>query len=883
MTHSESVLHACTIVSKNYLSYARVLARSFLDHHPGGRFFVLLVDRLDGYFDPADEPFELVELEALENLPDVKALVFKYTVLEANTAVKPFLLEHLFAKEGLQRLIYLDPDILVLRALDHLRDVLDRYAIALTPHLTAPIEDDRHPDELAILRSGAYNLGFIGLAKRGPVDRFLTWWQHRVLERCVVRVEEGLFVDQKWIDLIPGFYPDVGIIHHPGYNVAYWNLHCRRVEIGDQIRVNGEPLAFFHFSGVEPDRPESVSRHQNRFRLGDLGDLRQLFERYIGLLRAAGMAETRRWPYAFASFDNGVEIPNLVRAQYLSLGEERSRFGNPFATDGEGSYWHWMNGADGRRTPPYLSRLLFYMWEREQYLQIVYPDPREADLGRLTEWITEHGTQTFVLPDEMLTHLPLLHQETAAPVVVTRRATRRMLRRMYESRFARIVKEWLKRRLRADRLRALKRLVLPLVTGQRTASAVAGPQVEEATRAPAAETSRAQVKETSRAPAAETNRSQAGVNVIGYLRTESGMGEGARSIVRAAEAIGLSHSVSNITLNVVSRMNDDTVADWQDAPDYGINLVVVNADQVPEVIRDVGEEKFRAHYNVGAWVWEQDRFPTAWLGAFDHFDEIWTPSRFSLDALSTVSSLPVKRMPHLIDVTPSPEASRQTFDLAEELFAFLFVFDFLSYFDRKNPLATIEAFTRAFSADEPVTLILKFANSDFDPDARAALERAVASRPQIRLIDRYLSRQQVIDLIAVSDAYVSLHRSEGFGLTMAEAMCLGKPVIATHYSGNTDFMTPANSLPVGYRLITLEQDAGPYAQGTRWADPDLEQAARHMRRVYDDRALAARLGAQAASDIATQFGRQAVGAILQDRVADILRRDARGRPTHPAR
>ncbi len=867
MTGSASVLHACTIVSKNYLSYARVLARSFLDHHPGGRFFVLLVDRLDGYFDPADEPFELIELEALGNLPDVKALLFKYTVLEANTAVKPFLLEHLFAREDLERLIYLDPDILVLRALDHLRDVLDRNAIALTPHLTAPIEDDRHPDELAILRSGAYNLGFIGLARRDPVDRFLKWWQHRVLDRCVVRVEEGLFVDQKWIDLVPGFYPDVGIIHHPGYNVAYWNLHCRRVEIGDQVRVNGEPLAFFHFSGVEPDRPESVSRHQNRFRLGDLGDLRQLFDRYIGLLRDAGMAETRRWPYAFASFDNGVAIPNVVREQYLSLGEGRSRFGDPFATAGKDSYWHWMNGADGRRTPPYLSRLLFYLWEKKQYLHVAYPDPRGADLGRLTEWITEHGKQIFVLPDEMLTHLPPLQEETATPVTVTRRATRRMLRRTYESRSARVVKEWLKRRLRADRIRALKRLVRPLVTGQRTASAVAGPQAAE----------------TTRAPAAETNRSQAGVNVIGYLRTESGMGEGARSIVRAAEAIGLSHSVSNITLNVVSRMNDDTVADRQDVPDYGINLVVVNADQVPEVVRDVGEEKFRAHYNVGAWVWEQDRFPSAWLGAFDHFDEIWTPSRFSLDALSTVSSLPVKRMPHLIDVMPSPEASRQTFDLAEELFAFLFVFDFLSYFDRKNPLATVEAFTRAFSADEPVTLILKCANSDFDPDARAALERAVASRPQIRLIDRYLPRQQVIDLIAVSDAYVSLHRSEGFGLTMAEAMCLGKPVIATHYSGNTDFMTPTNSLPVGYRLIALEQDAGPYAQGTRWADPDLEQAARHMRRVYDDRALGARLGAQAASDIATQFGRQAVGAILQERVADILRRDARSRLAPPAR
>ena len=862
MTGDLPALNACTIVSKNYLSYARVLARSFLDHHPAGRFFVLLVDRIDGYFDAAAEPFELVEVEALENISDIKALLFKYTVLEANTAVKPFLLEQLFEKEGLQRLIYLDPDILVLRPFDHLRDVLEQDAIALTPHLTAPIEDDAFPDELAILRSGAYNLGFIGLANRGPVKQFLKWWQGRVLDRCVVRVEEGLFVDQKWIDLVPGFYPDVGIIHHPGYNVAYWNLHCRHLEMdkmGDQIRVNGQRLAFFHFSGIQPELPEVVSRHQDRFRLNNLGELRELFERYIALLRDAEFAETHDWPYAFADFDNGVTIPNLARAQYLSLGESRSQFGDPFSTGDERSFWQWMNGSAGRRTPPYLSRLLFYLWETERELQIFYPDPNGADLDRLGEWIDVYGKQIYQLPEEVLAAIASRQPQKTNPLAVARQTTKRALKRTYESPPARIVKEWIKKHLGADRVRAIKRIATPLSTGHRTASAVAGPHANE------------------------TDLSVAGVNVIGYVTTESGMGEGARSIVRAAEAIGLSHSVSNVTVNVVSRMDDRTVGDRLDAHDYGINIFVVNADQVPTVVQHVGQARFHAHYNVGAWVWEQDRFPTAWLGAFDHFDEIWTPSRFSVDALSAVSPLPVRRMPHLIDVAPSPNASRRVFDVAEDRFVFLFIFDFLSYFNRKNPLGAVEAFTRAFTPDEPVTLILKCANSDFDRGSFAALEREVASRPQIRLIDQYLPREDVIDLMAVSDAYVSLHRSEGFGLTLAEAMCLGKPVIATQYSGNTDFMNPVNSLPVGYRLITLEHDAGPYLKGTRWADPDLEQAAHLMRRIYDDRELGKRLGEQAARDITSQFGRQAVGVILRERVGDIVRREARGGLTHPAR
>ena len=237
-----------------------------------------------------------------------------------------------------------------------------------------------------------------------------------------------------------------------------------------------------------------------------------------------------------------------------------------------------------------------------------------------------------------------------------------------------------------------------------------------------------------------------------------------------------------------------------EATDYGINVFVVNADQVPAVAQHIGEARFHAHYNVGAWIWEQDRFPTAWLSAFDYFDEIWTPSRFSVDALSTVSPRPVRRMPLLIDVTPNPDASRQTFDLATDRFLFLFVFDYLSYVDRKNPLGTVQAFTHAFAADEPVTLVLKCANSDFDPEAHAALEREVASRPQIQLIDQYLARDQVIDLLAISDAYVSLHRSEGFGLTLAEAMCLGKPVIATTLLRQYGLHEP-RQLPAG-RLST---------------------------------------------------------------------------------
>ena len=164
-------LAGCTIVAKNYLPFARTLARSFREHHPDSPFFVLLADRVDGAFDPAAEPFEVIEAERLPNLPDFPVFAFQYGLLEINTAVKPFFLEHLFARRGVERVVYLDPDIRLFAPLAALPPLLDRHSIVLTPHLTAPIDDDYQPSETSILQAGAYNLGFLALARGESTDR----------------------------------------------------------------------------------------------------------------------------------------------------------------------------------------------------------------------------------------------------------------------------------------------------------------------------------------------------------------------------------------------------------------------------------------------------------------------------------------------------------------------------------------------------------------------------------------------------------------------------------------------------------------------------------------------------------------------------------------
>ena len=310
MVEADQDLALCTIVSKNYLSYACVLVDSFRQHHPTGRAFVLLVDNLEGRLPPRTEGFELIELAALE-IPHLTRMCFQYSILELNTAVKPHFMRYLLTRRGVSRLFYLDPDILIFRSLSELGALLDTHSILLVPHLTAPTDSDgKAPDERGILRAGVYNLGFLGVRRDPTVLGFLEWWGRHLVEECFADPDQGLFVDQRWVDLVPGLFSGAHIVRDPGYNVAYWNLTHRQVETtSGEVSVNGRPLHFFHFSGLDVDRLGEVSKYQNRYTLDDLPAVRPLFEAYRDRLLLAGYRETSQWSYAFGQFDNGVPIP----------------------------------------------------------------------------------------------------------------------------------------------------------------------------------------------------------------------------------------------------------------------------------------------------------------------------------------------------------------------------------------------------------------------------------------------------------------------------------------------------------------------------------------------------------------------------------------------
>src|SRR2546427_463517 len=236
-----SHLAAGTIVTKNYLSYARVLASSFLEYHPDVPFFTLLVDEEDGHFAPSTEPFHLVRVADLE-IPNLTSFLFKNSQQQVAIAAKPYFLSHLLG-QGFGGAMFLDPDILVLNDLFALWEKISQHAIVLTPHFLAPLErEGRAERELTVLRSGVYNAGCVGVSEGTAAQQFLDWWQDRLYDHCQHNVAQGMMFDQRWLDLSPAFFDDVYILRDSSYNVAYWNLPERNVRIDeDRIIVNHQP------------------------------------------------------------------------------------------------------------------------------------------------------------------------------------------------------------------------------------------------------------------------------------------------------------------------------------------------------------------------------------------------------------------------------------------------------------------------------------------------------------------------------------------------------------------------------------------------------------------------------------------------------------------
>ena len=361
-----------------------------------------------------------------------------------------------------------------------------------------------------------------------------------------------------------------------------------------------------------------------------------------------------------------------------------------------------------------------------------------------------------------------------------------------------------------------------------------------------------------------------GFELLGFARTESGLGENVRAFSRAMSAVALPHSVIDIDIDAGMRKADNSLdALIATAPTFRHQIVCMNPDSLNEAVHSEGVGAMRSAYKIGYWAWELEKIPPSWARAAHAFKELWAPSQFVRRAIANSVSIPVYMMPTPIrPPQPSRHYGRAEFELDDQDFVFLFSFAYGSMITRKNPWAAVRAFREAFPTNEGkfahVKLIVKSVQGELFEHEITILRSLAANDPRIIFMDHFMSRDQVMALQVTVDCYVSLHRSEGFGLGMAECMAIGKPVIATAYSANLDYMNDGNSLLVDYTLIPVKAGEYPDTQAQVWADADVECAARHMRGVFDDAALRTRVGSAAKEYMQQHYSPRAVGALLRD-------------------
>ena len=361
-----------------------------------------------------------------------------------------------------------------------------------------------------------------------------------------------------------------------------------------------------------------------------------------------------------------------------------------------------------------------------------------------------------------------------------------------------------------------------------------------------------------------------GINVFGYISSKTGLGEAVRSNLSAIQSAKIPYTLQNFHPNL-EQVLDNTYTDFSSHNSYPINLVQINPGEILQAYKQIGSEYFKGKYNIGLWFWELPKFPDHWKFAFDFFDEIWAASQYVAEAIAAVSPVPIVKIPLSIGLT-KPSLNRDSLNLPKDKYIFLFMFDFGSNFERKNPLAVINAFKQAFGqSTQDVLLIIKCRSHPHLLDQLQYLKDQIIDWSSILLLEGNLMKTEVDALIYNCDCYVSLHRSEGFGLTMAEAMFYGKPVIATPYSANIDFMNVSNSFPVKYQLITTNQNYGSYPTGSIWADPDIDHAASLMQYVFYNYQEARQIGLRASEDTKSLLSPQINGIRIRNRLEYIMK------------
>jgi glycosyltransferase involved in cell wall biosynthesis len=390
-----------TICSGNYFPYARVLLSSLQTYHSEATLFLCLADTLQSGIELNLPGVELITVDSLEIL-SFTDFAFRYDIMEFNTAVKPFVLQWLLEVKGFEEVIYLDPDIELFAPMNSVLEAFTEGAnFVLTPHITEPAEFGEFPDDVSIMKAGIYNLGFIGVKNSRDGISFLHWWGRKLRFQCLNQQDQGIFVDQKFVDLLPAFHDRVAILRDRTLNVAYWNLDQRELtKSNDTWLVNGKPLCFFHFSGVDLKQPQRLSKHTTRFN-GDLASpLQEIIEHYLRKLVQFGYG-TEVYPgYGYARFNKGIAIADIMRRCYRNLTEPW--LDNPFET-----FHHYLNlpCEELLSSSPWLvTNLMYYVWLQRKDLQQAFNLSRTiSDRLSYCRWFIENAATQYKIDSYFIT------------------------------------------------------------------------------------------------------------------------------------------------------------------------------------------------------------------------------------------------------------------------------------------------------------------------------------------------------------------------------------------------------------------------------------------------------------------------------------------------
>ena len=729
-------------------------------------------------------------------------LAFRYNLVCFNTAIKPHVFNYLF-KTGYSKVLFFDPDIVIYNPLNELLSMLDTKTFVMTPHIVKPIPDDGlWQTDLQLMRTGLFNYGFLALSNVNEYRllEHLKWWSDRLRYYGYVDLPNGMHFDQNWGIFITVFEDakDYLILRDESYNAAYWNLHYTGKNIvanSSGYYYNNTTLKFFHFSGVSTNIYDMnlISPHQTRYKMWNFPNLEPIFKEYLNKVKKN---EYFNIPYGLDVFYNGVKIPEWLKT--LSGKHSQSLM--------------WVDKKIDNENVRLLQSIITGLSSKKEFT-----------FDAIWNWL-------FSPRYDKVSTLNLKEMPNIVLVILVLAGNDPNSHFDYKQWFQNYGHLFFYKDLFSQNARNLVRKTVQHLT----------PRVEFCDKMSKLLPSEVDCSFNNNIlrdffvkinnDNIKDNRLMNGFNIFGHINGIFGVAESSRTIIKTLK--DLSPSLIELPRSSVHTYKP-FITEFDTKVKFNTNIVVLNADMVYDLVDIVDKDTWRNCYNVGVWAWELSNFPVQWISSAYLFDEIVVSSTFQKDSIK--NTLSKNKITKNIPVTVIPfavERSLLTRTTEPNTFTFLSVFDYHSFIERKNVMQipmVIEKALETMNTNLRVKLIIKCINSRQEDISKLQIYLQRFKLFSYTIVDTPLPMDKFIELKSMVNCFISLHRSEGYGLNILESFLEGIPVIATLYGGNMEYMglIPKDlqyKLGVNYTLETIKNTLGPYAQGNLWAEPNQTSA-----------------------------------------------------------